>query len=125
MEEEEKKVEEKKDDVGNYMEQFIKVVKDAATPKFKLKVCCHRKGLPEMCEVITLPFKPEEGDIICVHPPTGEEGSRLTLIIHGLIYDHHLECFVLRPDIVEDVERQMNGQDGISKHESTDPMEQI
>jgi len=101
------------------------LIKQVLIPKYKLKICCHKQGLPEMCEIIELPFKPENGDIICVHPPKGEEGSRITIPIVGLIYDHHLGHFIMRPDVINEMNRQVHNNGGISQNESADPMEQI
>jgi hypothetical protein len=90
--------------------------------EYKMKICCHRKDMPNMCEIITLPFKPEEGDILSVKPPNGDPENRLTILVVGLIYDHDAGFFVMRPDIVQKVHNTFEGKDEVLSH-NIDPLE--
>jgi hypothetical protein len=89
------------------VKEVLTTLRALSRQTFRLKVCCHKKGLPEMCETIELPFKPQNGDIVSVRPPTGDPESRLTLVIHGLIYDHGEDRFVMRPDIISDMNHKL------------------
>ncbi len=113
----------KKDGLTN--EQFIQAFITALKPKHRLKICCHRKDMPEMCEIIELPFQPRNGDIICVKPPNApEEWNRLTIPISSLIYDATLDCWVMRPDILRHMQEQFKRETDLDQNIPS-PLEQL
>lgn len=79
---------------------------------YRIKICCHKPGVPEICEVIEIPFKPEEGDVICVRPPNAkDEWARITVLVNNLIFDATEGYFVMRPDIISSLNKQLKGPD--------------
>ena len=84
-------------------------------PSYKLKLCCHHKDMPEICEIIDLPFQPRNGDIICIKPPNDpNEYARLTFPVHDLIYDATTRIFTMRPDVVQHMRNQQKQQSELS-----------
>jgi len=103
-------------------QETTQAMKKYLTPIFKIKLCSHHKDMPAVCGVFELPFQPKNGDIICVKPKDDpNKGSRLTFLVNNLIYDIEEGYFIMRPDIIQHIHKDMQNQSEIDSH--IDPLD--
>lgn len=87
--------------------------------KIKVHLCFKEEDRKCHEEIITLPFKPENGDLLNLDTgPDAPDGKRYcTIQLTCLVYDTQNEYWSSRPDIYRGLDRKRKIMDEDSQHE--------